>query len=225
MNRAVSAQRWTAEEKEILKANYHSVTDEEIARLLPNRTAEAIYKKAYKLGYKKSEENKFANRSNARKREKSCWWRGGIRFTAKGYKQIKQPDHPRADRNGYVMEHIVIWEKINNQRVPEGYVIHHINQNKEDNRPENLKILTNAEHTALHSTGRKLSQEAKQKMSEHQKNRFKNKENHPRYRKIDLLQMQSMIQSGKTVKQTCEEYGINKSTYYKKIKKGEYIKE
>ena len=50
------------------------------------------------------------------------------------------PAHHRAATHGYVMEHIVVWEHTHGQQVPEGYVIHHLNGVKDDNRPENLEV-------------------------------------------------------------------------------------
>ena len=42
----------------------------------------------------------------------------------------------------------------NNQPLPKGYVVHHINGNPEDNRVENLQILSRFEHQSLHNSER-----------------------------------------------------------------------
>jgi len=48
-----------------------------------------------------------------------------------------------------VREQRYIWEK-HNGKIPEGYIIHHINCNPSDNRIENLKCMSKSEHKKLH---------------------------------------------------------------------------
>lgn len=139
-------------------------------------------------------------------------------MSTKGYVLLYMPDHHRADKRGRVMEHIVVWEQFYDRVLPDGWVIHHINHIKNDNSPENLRAMLSCEHTKLHNSGRKLSEETKRKISESARKRLAVKENHPRYKPIDILEMNREILEGATVKQTCLKYNINKTTYYKKIK-------
>jgi len=72
--------------------------------------------------------------------------------TSTGYRVIYCPDHPFAWSTGYVYVHRIIAEiKIGRILQPEEKV-HHINENKKDNSPENIKILTQSEHSKLHKT-------------------------------------------------------------------------
>lgn len=150
----------------MLKDKYNELTNEELQKLFPNKSAIAIYKKAYSLGLRKNEVIEFLNRSNARKRDKSSNWKGGYRTTSKGYRQILMPNHKRADSSGYVMEHIVVYEKESGIEIPDGCCIHHLNGIKNDNRIENLCMMTNSAHTVFHHTGAKRSNETKKKISE-----------------------------------------------------------
>ena len=145
---------WTPAEIEILKANYNKVSNEELGKLLPNKSALGIYKKAYKLGIRKAPEIEFLNRSNSRKREKGSNWRGGVKYTSKGYRMILLPEHKKADSKGYVMEHIYVFEKETGISIPPNCCIHHINENKQDNRIENLCMMTHSAHTSYHNRER-----------------------------------------------------------------------
>jgi len=65
------------------------------------------------------------------------------------YAFIYSPGHHRADKRGYVREHIVVWEAAHSMRLPIGWVIHHYNGDKKDNRPENLYAMPKSMHGAL----------------------------------------------------------------------------
>ena len=51
--------------------------------------------------------------------------------------------------------HRLVWE-LEKGPIPEGYVIHHINGNRLDNRIENLACITHKEHNLIHSKNRKI---------------------------------------------------------------------
>lgn len=160
---------WTADEVATLIMWYGAVSNEQLRVLLPNKSPLAIYKKAYKMGLRTSAEIEFLNRSEARKGEKASNWKGGVRTTKAGYRQLLRPDHPRADGCGYVMEHIIVWEEETGIPVPLNCCIHHLNGIKNDNRIQNLCMMQHKAHTVFHHTGAKRSAETKKKISERKK--------------------------------------------------------
>ena len=48
-----------------------------------------------------------------------------------------------------VFKHRMIWEE-HHGKIPQGFVVHHKNGNKHDNRIENLELLSCHEHMKLH---------------------------------------------------------------------------
>jgi len=71
---------------------------------------------------------------------------GGRRVLKGGYIQILRAKHPRANRDGYVLEHIVNWEEAKGKSLPQSWIIHHLNGVKGDNRIINLVALPNKKH-------------------------------------------------------------------------------
>src|SRR5258706_11846867 len=62
----------------------------------------------------------------------------------KGYLRVWDIEQQR-----YRMEHDMIWEQ-HNGPIPDSYQIHHENENKLDNRIENLRLLDPLTHKRIH---------------------------------------------------------------------------
>lgn len=79
--------------------------------------------------------------------------RGRFQLRAKksGYIGIRAPEHPRADQDGRVMEHIIVAETALGKFLPKDAVVHHVNEDHSDNEPRNLVICENRQyHKWLH---------------------------------------------------------------------------
>lgn len=76
-------------------------------------------------------------------------WNGGEFIDRWGYKFIRAPYRDCA--NPYTHEHILVAEKTIGRRLKKGKeVVHHINGDKSDNRPENLLVCDRSRHRSLH---------------------------------------------------------------------------
>lgn len=69
-----------------------------------------------------------------------------------GYVMIYCPYHHGAYRS-YVYEHRLIVERMLGRRLEPGEKVHHKNEIRHDNRPENLVLVDEAQHQKIHRAG------------------------------------------------------------------------
>jgi HNH endonuclease len=80
-------------------------------------------------------------------------WDDGY-FDNRGRFRVYRPDFPRAYALGYALRTHVVWWLAHGEPHPEGTDLHHINENRGDDRLENLRVLSHGEHTRLHKPKR-----------------------------------------------------------------------
>jgi hypothetical protein len=82
---------------------------------------------------------------------KNPQWKGGKRLSHDGYIEILRSSAPKgaSGTQKYIKEHRLVWEQTHNKPLSEGWVVHHINGIKTDNRPSNLIALPKASHDKL----------------------------------------------------------------------------
>ena len=120
--------------------------------------------------YGSEEHRRRIGRKGRDLRERSGRWSGGRFVTKKGYVRMLPPvdydgpDLPRHGKAGYVLEHqYVAVTQIIGRSLEPGEVVHHINGDKQDNRPENLQVMMNSEHLKLHNRQWRAEREAAQR--------------------------------------------------------------
>lgn len=70
-----------------------------------------------------------------------------VTIDAGGYEVLRR-------RGKLVPVHRLLMEQHLGKPIPEGYVVHHKDGNKRNNRIENLELMTHEEHTAHHASAR-----------------------------------------------------------------------
>ena len=79
-------------------------------------------------------------------------WEYSRRTTDKnGYIRMYAANHPFANGRKMMQEHIMVMELHLQRPLTPTECVHHINQNKQDNRLENLQLMTKTQHSSLHA--------------------------------------------------------------------------
>ena len=77
-------------------------------------------------------------------------WKGGKVLHQEKYWLIHKPDHPNADKGGYIREHRLVMEKLLNRYLNKEELVHHIDGDTKNNDPKNLELTTRSEHIRMH---------------------------------------------------------------------------
>lgn len=80
-----------------------------------------------------------------------------------GYIALYYPTHPDASKSGVILEHRWVAEQKYGRRVLPTEHVNHINGIRDDNRPENLEIVTASAHAYI-SHGQKREKKAKRQL-------------------------------------------------------------
>jgi hypothetical protein len=70
-----------------------------------------------------------------------------VRLNDKGYVLLWEPEHPNKSMGGWQFEHRIVMEQSVGRYLTTAEQVDHINQNKQDNQPENLQVLTPSAHS------------------------------------------------------------------------------
>lgn len=94
----------------------------------------------------------FENHAKASRQHR---WKPGGKLGSTGHVKVRVGrEHPLADPNGYAYEHVVVWCSAGNPRPTKKEILHHKNEDKTDNRIENLEVMSRSEHNRIHNADR-----------------------------------------------------------------------
>lgn len=76
-------------------------------------------------------------------------------LSSHGYVKLRVgKDHPLADSRAMAYEHHVVWCAAGRAMPKADETLHHINGQKDDNRLQNLALISRSEHAKLHAAQR-----------------------------------------------------------------------
>lgn len=133
---------WTEKLDSKIKALYNSGLGTKRIAERVHISAGSIYHRLKLLGIV------MRNHSQALSGEISPNWRGGRFIDKRGYVRVWNEGH-LTKGSKYIAEHILVWEKVNGKPLPKGYIIHHLNGIKSDNRPCNLAAMSSKRHSHI----------------------------------------------------------------------------
>lgn len=123
------------------------LTESQKEKISIAKTGKPSVRKGTHLSEKTKEKLRIAKKGHFLKKSE---FGGHKKQRADGYISVYCPDNPRATKDGYMMEHILVMEKHIGRHLKDDEIVHHKNHIRNDNRIENLQLMTFKEHAGIH---------------------------------------------------------------------------
>lgn len=95
------------------------------------------------------------NSKKAHKGKKGFNNKGGKRTNKQGYIEVWKPEHPNANKKGYILEHRLVMSEYIGRPLLDSEDVHHKDKDKSNNDISNLELMTKSEHTKYHEYNEK----------------------------------------------------------------------
>lgn len=129
-----------------------------------------------------------------------------------GYIILTAKTHPYASAHRKIFEHRIIMEQELGRYLRPDEDVHHKNGIKDDNRAENLEVISHIEHTIMHNKGIRHSESTKEKISAKARERFGT----PDVSKEEIVRL---VESGIPVRDILKQLRVSLTTFYKDVEK------
>ena len=204
------------------------------AKFIPSKATRCRINQGKPLGYLPG---------HAHKGIRNPRWNDRKTMTASGYKLVYMPEHPNSRKSGYILEHRLVMSNHLGRPLEPDEDVHHRNENKTDNRIENLEVLKHTSHVSMHSLASNGNKGAKApktcptcgkifvKKTNHSRDKFcckkcakysvpKGEDHHAsKITPSDVRSIRLRASSGETHQAIADSYGIDRGTVSKIVRR------
>lgn len=71
-------------------------------------------------------------------------------YIQNGYRYVYRPNHPKANKRGYVLEHRLVMEEKLGRYLEDYEIVHPKDGNRLNNHPDNLELTNRSDHMGIH---------------------------------------------------------------------------